>query len=143
EDLFARIWHAGTGKLLQKLEHSGQVCCVCYLLDGKHVATASMFGTVHIWNLENGKVAGQFSTAPDYVTSIRPSADGKTLRVRVRGKETKTQHWDLTSNKQLPVVESPIDKAIAISKDRKQFLTNVRGSDEGIRVHDAVSGKEI
>ncbi len=53
-DRTARIWDAGTGRLLMVLEHEHPVEAVVFSPDGRSLATTSMAGVVRVWDVATG-----------------------------------------------------------------------------------------
>lgn len=50
-DKQALVWDAGTGELLLRVSHAGNVHHVAFSPDGAMIATASADGTLQIWNI--------------------------------------------------------------------------------------------
>jgi WD40 repeat protein len=54
----ARVWDAASGRSLFCLRgHKGEATCVSFSRDGRHLATGSSYGTVHVWNSPRGRLA--------------------------------------------------------------------------------------
>jgi WD40 repeat protein len=54
-DKTARIWNAGTGKLLHVLQHQGYVLDERFSADGTQLVTASSDGAAYVWNVATGQ----------------------------------------------------------------------------------------
>lgn len=75
------LWDTGTGtRLLEELDgHRSSISEVLYSPNGKFVATASLDGTVRLWNAGGGSLRS-FTLGPNpVVTAMALSPDGETL----------------------------------------------------------------
>ena len=54
-DRTARIWEAGTGRLLHVLPHSGYVLAESFSPDGKSLVTSSQDGAAYVWDVASGQ----------------------------------------------------------------------------------------
>ena len=59
--------------------HSDYIWSICFLNDGKMVASGSRDKIIKIWNIETGKVIRNLEEHTDTVWSICLSSNGKTL----------------------------------------------------------------
>lgn len=60
-----KVYDGSSGELLRSFDHGPPVLSAAFAPDGKHVAAGNMMGEVCVWDVESGKVAGQFTT-PDF-----------------------------------------------------------------------------
>jgi WD40 repeat protein len=54
-DRTARIWNAGTGRLLHVLQHSGYVLAERFSPDGRSLVTSSQDGAAYLWDVPSGQ----------------------------------------------------------------------------------------
>jgi len=62
-----KVFDAFSGELVLSFEHRPPVLSVAFSPDGNYLAAANMMGEVRIWDLRNGKLAGEFQT-PDFTS---------------------------------------------------------------------------
>src|SRR5262249_6565459 len=125
----ARVWDAGSGKLLQEFKHKRSVISVAFSPDGARVLTASSEGMVRIWNATGGNPR-ELKVAPDrrefltrQILKVTFSADG--MRVLTATQFSRPQVWDLASGKivgELKGHTNPLSSA-AISSDGTRAIT--------------------
>jgi WD40 repeat protein len=91
DDKTAKIWDAGTGRVLLSKEHTAPLSAVAFSPDGTQVATASVDKTI-IWNAHTGDVLPTVlgHTAP--ISGVTFSPNGKLLATASWDKTTKV--WD-------------------------------------------------
>ncbi|MBN9119804.1 MAG: protein kinase [Planctomycetes bacterium] len=83
-DGFARIWDAGTGRLLRELKHDEPVWSVAWSPGGALVLTGSgdehkSAGAAQLWDAATGKPVRAAIPQPDEVTAVAFSPDGATF----------------------------------------------------------------
>lgn len=100
QDRTIRIWDAGSGKELAKLEgHSEAVAGVAFSRDGKNVLSGSHDRTLRFWDAETGKEIMKLEGHTDQITSVAISPDAKKA---ISGSRDKTVRlWDLPGRKEL------------------------------------------
>jgi WD40 repeat protein len=116
DDMVARLWEAGTGKLVRELKghqektptHFPSMLFTCtFSPDGKHLATADKVGHIVVWEVNTGKqvatmeAPGMYTWDPRQrihsIGGIRSSAfspDGKSLAVGGIGQIGNIDHLD-------------------------------------------------
>jgi WD40 repeat protein len=62
-----KVFDAVSGALIHEFDHQPPVLSVAFSPSGEHLAAANMMGEVRVWDLETGKVAGEFKT-PDFTS---------------------------------------------------------------------------
>jgi WD40 repeat protein len=113
-DNTARIWDAGSGKQILRLDHTGSVHSAAFSPDGKRVVTASGDGTIRIWDADSGKQIMQLEgnalsearaliPNSNWVVSAGFSPDGKRV---VTASATPSDYptlriWDADSGKEI------------------------------------------
>src|SRR5207245_11799275 len=113
-DQTMRLWDLNTGKNTQVFRgHLSHVREVAYSARAKLVVTCSLYGPIHLWNLETGKEVrriadlGFFRFTKDLsgFTSVCFSPDGKRL---VSAAGHKMLHiWDVETGKELKRIDAP------------------------------------
>jgi WD40 repeat protein len=100
-----RLWDAAAGKLRAELGGHGRVVRdVIYSADGRTLLSASMDGTVHLWNVETGRCYGAvfeaFQTGTDIediVCRVSLSSNGRRLAIVPNiPVDRKVLLWDLS-----------------------------------------------
>ncbi|MBI5708306.1 MAG: hypothetical protein HZC36_15085, partial [Armatimonadetes bacterium] len=70
DDKTARVWDAGTGRELMKLEgHSHVVNSAVYSADGRRILTSSYDKTARVWDAETGRELMKLEGHSDVVNS--------------------------------------------------------------------------
>jgi WD40 repeat protein len=72
----ARIWEAGSGKLLNEVRVV-QISTASFSPDAKHILTSSLDGSVRLWNVVNGSLEGTFSGHSAEVRDARFTSNGE------------------------------------------------------------------
>ena len=98
--------------------HSGSICRICPLPDGKRFLTASSDRSIRIWDMETGKELRALSGLKGEILDIDVSADGKTA-VSAERWNSALQVWDLDRGVQKRSIrnEMAIMNAVAIAPD--------------------------
>jgi WD40 repeat protein len=111
-----------------------------FLPDGKQALSASMDGTLRLWNLTTGKEVRKLDAHAGGACSVDVSPDGK---LAVSGGADRTLRlWDLAKGKEVRTFKGHTDVCMALfTPDGKQILSS--GYDRTMRLWDVASGKEV
>ena len=90
DDNTARLWEAGSGKLLAAFQ-TGGVRSAVFSPDGRRVLTASGDWTARLWKAESGQILTTFKGHTDQVTSAVFSPDGR--RVLTASSDETARLW--------------------------------------------------
>lgn len=116
DDMVARVWDVGSGKMIHELRgheektphhYLSMLYAVAVTPDGKHVATGDKVGHIVIWDLATGKQAGVCESPGMYtwdptqrrhsiggIRSLAFSPDGESLAVGGMGKVGNIDHLE-------------------------------------------------
>jgi WD40 repeat protein len=149
----ARVWDAGSGKLLRELPHRQVVTSVRFSPDGTIIATGSGDGTAYVWDADSGHLLGelqphipkqQFS----FTTNVEFSPDGQTL-VTCGGKDISfgadevARIWSVSERRLLHELRghSRLATKARFSPDGRTLATI--SVDETVRIWDPESGGQL
>lgn len=143
-DNSAKIWDAGTGQAVRKLEHGhdGYINSVAYSPDGKYILTASDDGTAKLWSAETSEVLVTYSGHTDRVRTAVFSRDGS--RVLTASYDKTARIWDTETGN--PVGRPLVGHRWAVlnavfSPDGTRVFTG--SEDNDARLWDAATGDLI
>jgi WD40 repeat protein len=141
-DRTARVWDAGTGKILMVLRgHDDMVRSARFSPDGRQIVTASNDATARIWDAATGKEIAVLRGHTDLVADARFSPDGQ--QIVTASYDGTARVWDAATGKELSVLrghETGIYTA-HFSPDGQKIVTP--SWDKTARVWDAATGKEL
>ncbi len=146
DDKTAKIWDAGTGKLLMTLlGHTDKVESVAFSPDGKRLATGSDDKTAKIWDARTGKELMTLREHTDKVEWVAFSPDGK--RLATASDDQTAKIWDLETGKVVVTLGEPTEKpgpkatveSVAFSPDGKRLASG--SDDKTAKIWDAETGK--
>ncbi len=126
--------------ILLKIYHPREVMGMAYSPDGKHIATASIAGSVNIWDTNTGLLLLTLQV-PDGATGVVYSPDGKLIATSGAGRSTKV--WDAATGAEVVALVGHKDEVnnIAFSPDGKRLVT--ASKDMTAKVWDILTGKEL
>ena len=135
------VWSTSNGQLVAHLEgHFDVATQVSFLPGAKQLVSASVDGTVRMWDLATSKEIRRFSAPGEQFLDLARSADGQTLAVGT--KSGAAIAWDVASARQLAVMRGPTSMAnslggqvilrmaaVSFAADASTLWT---GSDDGV-----------
>jgi WD40 repeat protein len=134
------LWNLGAKRLVRNLAgHQKRVLSIAYAPDGKTLASASVDGTIRIWDVETGR---QFHSLPTQAhNQVAFSPRGGLLASC--GSSNIVHLWDTATGKPrgtIPVEEGWL-RLLAFSPDGKRLVTT--GTSPTIHVCDVAARKEL
>jgi WD40 repeat protein/serine/threonine protein kinase len=133
------VWDVATRKQLHELKgHQWVVSGVAFSADGQHVASASVEGTVRVWNLKTGKeMVLPLLQHAGSVCGVAFSPDGR--RLASAGGDWTVRLWDTTTWKSVHILRDPTGavRCVAFSPDSKRLAWG--GTDSTVKVWDEAS----
>jgi WD40 repeat protein len=135
-------WDLKRGRNLDVLlAHPGPVRSVAYSARSKLAASACGLQSIHLWDLENGKVIRTITHITNNDVNIVFSPDGKRL-VANHGSAHIVHLLDVETGKEIKRFAVPSAYCMAFSSDGKRLVTGGY-ADRTVRVWDVESGKEL
>ncbi len=121
--------------------HRGQVNCVAWSHDGRHIATGSADRTVRLWDAASGSEIRSIAGHNGAVASVAFSPDDR--RVVTTGEDGTARVWDLATGRPLTVFAEHTSQVYSaeFSPDGRQIVSGSR--DRTVRVWDAATGEQI
>ena len=118
------------------LGHGGEVTCVAFDAKGKRVASASLDGTVKVWDADTGQVLHTLRGHDAQVVGVAFSPDGRRWPPPAWDKTVKV--WDVSTGRLLHTLAGHPDRVFCVtfSPDGRRLAS---GS-EAVRVWDATTG---
>jgi WD40 repeat protein len=119
-----RLWETATGKEVRSFKgHRQDVTAVKFLPGGDELLSASLDGTLRIWDVDTGKELKRLAH-PNGAHDAAVSPDGK--RALSAGRDRVARLWDLTNGRELHRFEGHTGAAlgVAFSADGKRALTS-------------------
>jgi WD40 repeat protein len=133
-----------------RFRHEAAVVQVAFSRDGKTLASASLDGTVRLWEAATGKELQRFAAGiglqefPYFGGTLTFSADGKTLTLA----RYSLYVWDLTAGKEVQHADAlpanrPHDNALSAHFTAGGRILVAVNRDPTLRLVDALTGKEF
>lgn len=141
-DNTARIWDAGTGKVLLILRgHTHEVNSAAFSPDGRLIVTASGDATARLWDAGTGKLVAELRGHTAFLTNASFSPDGK--RVVTTSGDNTARLWNVSTAKTTLVLQGHAGwvTSAVFSPDGGQIATT--SGDKTARIWDASTGKEL
>src|SRR5271166_2544236 len=142
DDKTARVWDAGSGKILATLQgHTSAVRTAAFSPDGKRVVTASADKTARVWDADSGKAFAALRGHTNIVHTAAFSPDGK--RVVTASCDETARVWDADTGQTLATLQGHTElvNSAAFSPDGKRIVT--ASWDKTARVWDGDSGQTL
>lgn len=151
-DYSVRLWEVPSGKSVAVLKgHSASISNLEFSPDGKTLATASLDGTIKLWDIATSKIINTFKSR---TRSIAFSPDGKTLASSDYDVTSSSKgiymlkFWDTATGQENPSISMPeASEDIAFSPDGKSLAAAVgnatwTGYQTFLGIYDLASGQE-
>ncbi len=128
------LWDVAAGKPKVTLRGRKVITCLAFRPDGKMLATGDEEGTIRLWDVATGKVAGILHGHTDWVGAVQFTPDGRTL---ASGSTDGTVRlWDVEMGEKKAILRGHEGKvaAVAVSPDGRVLAS--AGADKIIRLWD-------
>ena len=127
-----RLVDMKTGKVAANLEgHDGLITGAAFASEGKSLVSASLDGTVRIWDVATGLETASLS-ASEQVMSLAVSHDGK--RAATSSRDGVIQQWDIASGKELLRLQDSAGGARGLAYDGRSRWLAAGGNDGRVSV---------
>ena len=127
-DRTARIWDAGSGKLLHVLQHQGYVRSESFSPDGKSLVTSSQDGAAYVWDVASGQRELLLVGATGQLNAATFSPDGSEI---VTGSDDRLGRIYYSSDGRLLAPLAGHGEAVTSAGFDSSGATVVTGSDDG------------
>ena len=127
--------------------HKDKVMAVAWLSDGKRLCSASLDGTILMWDVYTGREIGRFSGHRGDVFSIAVSRDDRFLLSG--GVDQTVRLWDIAAQREIYLRNDPVAeiRGVAFSPDGSLALSaTAKPKDKSsgvVRLRDVQTGKEL
>lgn len=121
--------------------HYDRIMSLAFSPNGKLLASASLDGTISLWDMTRREDVGRIQAHKDGVFSVAFSPDGKLLASA--GVERLVRLWDVTTHKEIRQFRGHEDKiaSVAFAPDGKLLASG--SYDKTIRLWDVATGKAL
>jgi WD40 repeat protein len=143
KDNLVRLWASDTLKELKRFKgHTASVRGLAFLPDGKQAISASLDGTLRVWDVEEGKEL-RLLRLPTGSAALALSPDGKKFVVSSSARPIVLRLWDLDYGKELRVFKGHtlLVTGLDYSPDGRRILSG--GIDNTARLWDVETGKQL
>jgi RNA polymerase sigma factor (sigma-70 family) len=143
-DRSIRLWDTGTGKELRKFEgHANWVLGMAFAPAGRLLASGSLDKSVRLWDVASGKEVRKLDGHLHEVSVVAFSPDGRSLASASR--DDSVRLWEVaTGQLRKQFGSARIGRAaVAFSPDGRYLLTANSDQDRGLRIWDAIGGREL
>jgi WD40 repeat protein len=142
EDSTIKLWHLGTGELLQTLSaQSGAIRAVAISPDGETLVSGHGDTTVHLWNLKTGKLQQTLIGHSQPVWAVAISPDGRTLATGSYDGIIKL--WELATGKLKYTLTGHTGPVWSVDISPNSHILASASSDKTVRVWDLQTGKSL
>ncbi len=141
EPVCSTLWVPGTLMLFTLAGHSLRVNAVVVSADGKLAVSASVDGTLKVWDLETGRLKRTLAGHAGSVDSVAITPDGR--RTVSASDDTNLKVWDLETGSTVHTLSGHknVVSAVSIFKDGQQEIS--ASDDRTVKVWDLQAGTDI
>jgi WD40 repeat protein len=141
------LWQQGQQQRRSLVGHRGLITAVALAPDGKAAASASLDGTVKLWDLAGGQILATLTGHKGPVHAVAFSGDGKTLVSA--GADKTVQLWDVSPAKDYVTLAKPKQAltghteavlSVAFSQDNATIASG--SADKTVILWDVVKGEK-
>ena len=108
-----KLWDAASGRLLHSLEgHSGSLCSIVWLPDGRHLISAAHDQTIRVWDTAIGKALQVLEGHPGLINCVDSFTTGQWLASKsIGGRENTIRLWRCDTWTCVAVLDEPASLA--------------------------------
>jgi WD40 repeat protein len=138
-DRIARLWDLPAGESRKLGEEGEMAYAALFSADGRSLAVGRK-GSVWLWEVATGRVAGRLENRGPPVWSLALSPDGRTLAAAGTGANDSAALWELATGRRRDSFRGPAGvDAVAFAPDGASLATG--GSSGDVRLWDAAGRK--